>query len=60
MINQLEEAKQRLKEIEDLKNNGFYDKIKFMEGASWMCEKVIKEIEKFDQMETSIIQEFEE
>ena len=45
--------------MEDLKNNGFYDKIKFMEGASWMCDKVIKEVEKYDLMESNIVQEFE-
>ena len=41
--------------MDDLKNNGFYDKVKFMEGASWMCEKITKEILKYDQAETNIV-----
>lgn len=31
-----------------------------MEGATWMCDKIIKEIEKYDQMEANIINEFEQ
>jgi len=43
-LNDLSQTQSKLKEMEDQRNNGFYDKIKFMEGASWMCDKIIKEL----------------
>jgi len=45
--------------LEDSKKNGFYDKAKFMEGASWICEKIIKELNNFDNQQQSMLDEFE-
>lgn len=44
---------------EEGRKNTFYDKVKFMEGATWMCDKVVKELEKFDLQERQILEEFE-
>ena len=51
---------QRLADMEELKANNYYEKSKFMEGATWLAEKVIKEIDRFSPRLTDLIQEFKE
>ncbi|CAI2362644.1 unnamed protein product [Moneuplotes crassus] len=46
-------------ELEEVKKNNDYEKTKFMEGANWMCTKVIKEKEKYDERDLELFKEFD-
>eukprot|EP00343_Euplotes_focardii_P001777 CAMPEP_0205799654 /NCGR_PEP_ID=MMETSP0205-20121125/1017_1 /ASSEMBLY_ACC=CAM_ASM_000278 /TAXON_ID=36767 /ORGANISM="Euplotes focardii, Strain TN1" /LENGTH=114 /DNA_ID=CAMNT_0053061367 /DNA_START=222 /DNA_END=563 /DNA_ORIENTATION=- len=46
-------------ELEEIKGNNDYEKSKFMEGASWMCTKVNREKEKYDERDKELFNEFD-
>jgi hypothetical protein len=45
LISQLSAANSRLRACENLLASGTSDKVKFMEGASWVCKKIQSEAE---------------
>jgi hypothetical protein len=51
--------KNRCQELEDLRRNNDYEKTKFMEGASWMATKAIREKEKHDDRNKELFKEFD-
>lgn len=60
IVEENEMLKARLDEIEFLRRNQDYEKTKFMEGASWMATKAIREKEKYDERDTELFKEFDD
>lgn len=50
---------QKIEELESNRKNNYYEKAKFMEGASWLADKMITELQKFERRESSILEEFD-
>lgn len=59
IIEENENLKARFEDIEELRRNSDYEKTKFMEGASWMATKVIREKEKYDERNQELFKEFD-
>lgn len=58
LINNLNSANSRLRACENLLASGTQDKVKFMEGASWICKKVYIESEMHNDRVQSLVKEF--
>ena len=50
--------REKLTQLESVKKSNFYEKAKFMEGAAWMCDKVLLELERFEEREENLVLEF--
>lgn len=59
ILEENEALKNRFEEVEELRRNNDYEKTKFMEGASWMAMKVIREKDKFDERNRELLKEFD-
>jgi len=59
LVEENESLKNRFQEIEELRRNSDYEKTKFMEGASWMATKAIREKEKHDERNQELFKEFD-
>jgi tRNA U54 and U55 pseudouridine synthase Pus10 len=59
LIGNLNSAQSRLRACETLLAAGTQDKVRFMEGAQWICHKLCHDAELYSDRVTSLLQEFE-
>lgn len=59
LVQEMEELSVKVQTYEQLHQNQDYEKSKFMEGASWIAQKIIKEANKQESRLTILLKEFE-